>query len=348
MTLGNFIPYEFVLLTGAGFSYPFGGFLAREFWERLFRTTQVQARPKVRTLLFTECSFETALATVRMDPGFERDDIASLESAVMEVFASMDANISQIDFWRDQPANVYGFQEFLQRFQCPTQGPANAGFIFTLNQDLLVERRWYNFNDVGYPPMLPGMNRSHGMASQGRCWFSTLVGPLDSSLEATVPNVISLELNGRTNYVKLHGSLNWRTSSGERALVIGSEKSHQIERMPILDAYAELFKRVLMTPNRRLMVAGYSFQDEHINAVLNQAARDAGLVVHIWDPFAHDLLQKIRARPEYVDLANSVEGVWPERLHQVFPSNQIKTSEWREMQEKFFLTTFPPAQSAYY
>ena len=344
MAIGNFVPYDYVLLTGAGFSYPFGGFLANEFWERLFRRTQVQARPKVRALVLGERSFENALAQVRTDPTFDKEDVSALESAVMEVFASMDADIAQTDFWRDQPANVYGFQEFLQRFQCPTQGSSNAGFIFTLNQDLAVERHWYNFNHWGHHPALPGIVGSLAMGSQGRSWFSTHVGPLDPSLEVAIPDEFNLELDRRTNYVKLHGSLNWRTASGERALVIGSEKTQQIERLPILSTYNELFERVLMTPNRRLTVTGYSFQDEHINTSLNMAARDAGLVVHIWDPFVHDLMQRIQTRPECVDLAYRVEGFWSGRLHEVFPGNQAKTSEWREMQEKFFQVRFPPAQ----
>ena len=168
MAIGSFAPYRFILLTGAGFSYPFGGLLASEFWDGLFRRTQVQARPKLRSLLTTTHSFEDALAKVRTDPSFDGEDIEALESAVMEVFVSMDADIASIDVWRDARANVYGFQEFLQRFQCPTQGAANAGFIFALNQDLAVERHWYNFEHWAYHPDIPGPGRSQGMGSQGR------------------------------------------------------------------------------------------------------------------------------------------------------------------------------------
>ncbi len=333
----NCAPHRFILLTGAGFSYPFGGFLALEFWERLVRRRQVQARSRVRDLLLTEQSFEQALARVRAEAAFDDEDVVALESAILEVFEGMDGDIADSNIWRDAPANIYGFQEFLRKFQCSTQdNSANAGFIFTLNQDLMLERKWYNFDHWSYPVAHPGVPISMRMHANGHHWFSTIVGRLDESMDITLDESEGIEFAQRTNYVKLHGSLNWRTADGRRALVIGTGKTQQIEMLPLLSQYAAAFEEVLMTPNRRLMIAGYSFEDEHINKVISRAAREADLEIHIWDPSVRNLIAKIEARSDCVGILTHFAGPWSRKLHEVFPYNQAKTSEWTEMQEKFF------------
>lgn len=333
----NCTPNKHLLLTGAGFSYAFGGLLAREFWDGLFRRSQVQARPKVRSLLQTEPSFELALAKARADSSFDADDVSALESAVSEVFTSMDRDIAAIDVWRDLPANVYGFQEFLRGFQCKTQGgSSDAGFIFTLNQDLAVERHWYNFDHWSYPPCLPGVPVSMRMNQEGRSWFSTHVGQLDDSLLVALQPVSEIQLRRQTNYLKLHGSITWRTADGANAMVIGTEKTQQIEQLPLISDYFEVFEEVLLTQDRKLMIAGYSFQDEHINHILARAVREANLTIHIWDPFVQDLLTRIQSRPDCAGIIDGVRGTWSRKLHEVFPYSQAKTSEWAEMREKFF------------
>jgi hypothetical protein len=48
-------------------------------------------------------------------------------------------------------------------------------------------------------------------------------------------------------------------------MAVGTEKSKQIARLPLLRWYGELFGRVLSAEGRRIMIVGYSFADEHIN-----------------------------------------------------------------------------------
>jgi hypothetical protein len=46
---------------------------------------------------------------------------------------------------------------------------------------------------------------------------------------------------------------------------MGGQKAVNIERFPILTWYHSEFRKMLLRPNARLMVAGYSFSDAHIN-----------------------------------------------------------------------------------
>jgi SIR2-like domain len=73
-------------------------------------------------------------------------------------------------------------------------------------------------------------------------------------------------------YFKLHGSSNWKDESGEPVLIMGSAKSGAIERFPVLKAYHDSFRAMSSQAGSKLMVIGYSFQDEHINQVICDAS----------------------------------------------------------------------------
>lgn len=331
-----FRSHGFVLLTGAGFSYPFGGLLASEFWDELFRRPEVQGNSKLRDLLLETHLFEDALSRVRIDPNYTPADAEALSTAVEAVFRRMDRDIGSDHAWRDGPLNIYGFQDFLKRFQCHRQDPhADAGFIFTLNQDFLIERKWYNFDHWGFRPSLPGVPSSGLMHTEGRSWFSTRVGELDEATEITIPFLPTFELAGHTNYIKLHGSINWRKTDGSRALVVGSGKAQQIQDMALLRGYAKLLSLVLSQAHPKLMIIGYSFQDEHINRIISKAC-GGPIRIHIWDKYASQVLERIRTRDDCGGIMNRIEGIWTRPLQDVWPANQEESGLWLEMRERFF------------
>lgn len=334
----DFKPYKFTLLTGAGFSYPFRGLLAHEFGNVLFRRTQVQARPRVRELLLAKRDFEGALADVRSQKQFDQEDVDALETAVQEVFLSMDRDQSDVNGFREQPISMGGFQDFLKRFQCPCNKPENAGFIFTLNQDLMVERKWYNFNHWAYPPGLPGVPPNIRFGQSGRSWFSTVMREYDDTFEVTIPDDQAIDFKNGTHYVKLHGAFNWRTEDGRRALVVGTGKSLQIDALPLLSFYHQIFAHVLAN-TRKLMVVGYSFRDDHINQAIANAVINCGLEVHVWDPFTDCMIQQIRSNAAHEPILRGLAGLYSRKMHEVFPADYMltnETSEWRDMRMKFF------------
>jgi hypothetical protein len=72
-------------------------------------------------------------------------------------------------------------------------------------------------------------------------------------------------------------------------------KSGAIEPFEVLRRSHDFFKRSLSGPNAKLMVIGYSFQDEHINDVIVEASSRHGLGTYIVDPSGRRVLQDPKA-----------------------------------------------------
>lgn len=53
-----------ILLTGAGFTHNFGGFLANEMWALIFNSPDVQKRPSLASLLRKDFDYESVYQSV--------------------------------------------------------------------------------------------------------------------------------------------------------------------------------------------------------------------------------------------------------------------------------------------
>lgn len=98
----------------------------------------------------------------------------------------------------------------------------------------------------------------------------------------------SLLKEGNFFLIKLHGSYNWKSSDDSDAMVIGSGKTEQMKKEPLLCYYFELFKAVLTQNKRRLLIIGYGFGDMHINSVTSKAIIENELEIYILSPEAPD------------------------------------------------------------
>src|SRR5262245_56574018 len=78
---------------------------------------------------------------------------------------------------------------------------------------------------------------------------------------------------------------------GEPVLIMGSTKSGAIEQFPVLKAYHDIFTHMLGQPGTKLMVIGYSFQDDHINQMICNASARTGLGTFLVDPNGRDALK---------------------------------------------------------
>lgn len=322
LPLGNF-PNR-VLLTGAGWSHNWKGFLAKDFQAHLF--DHVGTNDRLRALLLEEPYFEKALEKTYIAP-FSADDRICLENAVLTVFRSMDEAMKyKPTIGHDATRiNICGVQSMLSRFFGQRNNGIDTGYIFTLNQDIFFER--YLNHISGLYPTLPGI--------QGTPGWQPFSGTDDAfSPDKTVCPITNTSewklarLEGWLNIVKLHGSFNWRTSDGQNMLVVGGGKTEKIQGFPLLEWYAETFRRVLNKGNTRLMIVGYSFGDEHINAAIANAIEHHGLKVFIWDIIA----PKERCGE---NILNGLLGWSTQKMLDVFPSNQEETEEYKRIQVHF-------------
>lgn len=275
-----------ILLTGAGFSHNWGGWLAKETFEYLLGCPEVD--PGLRHRLWKSKSsgggFEDALADLqgeyksRKDPLTEKL-VRDLQAALVRMFNEMDQAFADTTF-EPQHDMRYLVRTFLVRFDA----------IFTLNQDLLLERHYLNDNITLSQPrkwngwQMPGVKPLHPTPYT--------LAPREANVALRTPDPSQFqEQVGEQPYYKLHGSANW-ISDGGMLFIMGGNKAIEINQYPLLRWYHQKFVEYLARRGARLMVIGYSFSDHHINDAIMQAADKGSLSLFIVDPQGVDVLDK--------------------------------------------------------
>jgi hypothetical protein len=277
-----------VLLTGAGFSRNWGGWLATEAFEYLIGCPEVDDH--LRHLLWHHKrhhgGFEEALADLQMEASLgnegKKKQLDGLQAAIIGMFNAMDQAFSSVQF---EPNNhiEYLVRTFLVRFDA----------IFTLNQDLLLERHYLDEN-IG----LASPRRWSGWQLPGTKPFGATPHVHDPILAKTAMRVPEDQSNfkeqpGLQPYYKLHGSTNWTGGGGGggRLIIMGGNKAIEINQYPLLSWYHRQFRDYLSRA-ARLMIIGYSFSDAHINQAIIDAAKQGTIGIFIIDPSGVDVLNK--------------------------------------------------------
>jgi len=275
-----------LLLTGAGFTRDFGGLLAKEIWNDLYNHERVR---EVADLASQLCHYEGDFETAFHDLALKQprsETARALNAALLDTFKRLDEGVRNAPCRSGTP-DLHELRGFIRRF-VPTR-ESEAGYLFTLNQDLFPERYLVGQGDAG-SPVLPGFP-----CSPGRCG-GYLVGGDGAKLQEgdtrTAPTKEDIDKDGarwiqggQLHCVKLHGSQNWRRSDSTALMVVGGEKTRQIAGEPILEWYLKLFQKAICDGRQhRLFVIGYSFRDLHVNRVLDTAARDNRLDLVVIDP----------------------------------------------------------------
>lgn len=274
------------LLTGAGFSRNWGGWLANEVFEYLLADRDLTA--PIRSQLWLDKmsggNFEDTLQHFRevAQKGYPSHYdlllaiLSGMFNAMKNAFVGMGAS------FEFQTTNMnMNVAVFLQKFDA----------IFTLNQDTLLEAHYLN-DDIG------GLGR-------GR-WNGWQIPGLEepprsmvrmSSSERTMMRTARTSgfvLSGKNEqpYYKLHGSHNWNSGpTSSQLLIMGGSKEADISASPLLEWYSQRFREAIVAPHARLMIIGYSFSDRHINSVL-LSAQAAGARFFIVDPLGVDAMDK--------------------------------------------------------
>jgi hypothetical protein len=293
-------------LTGAGFSRNWGGWLANEAFEYLIGSPEID--DNIRHLLWTHKSrrggFEEALAELQQQYNLRKDErtkkpLDDLQEAIVGMFNYMNLAFDGIEF---EPQNNMEFLigRFLTRFDA----------IFTLNQDLLLERHYLNGNIALTQPRkwngchLPGI-KPFNPSAQG---FDPTPAP--ARMQTIDDPANFKEQPGMQPYYKLHGSTNWIGGDGgqRRLLIMGGNKAVEIIQYPLLAWYHKQFDEYLAR-STRLMIIGYSFGDGHINNAIIKAAAKGTLRLFIIDPQGVDILNK--QDPRHIQYETDLMGLNP-------------------------------------
>jgi hypothetical protein len=278
------------LLLGAGFSRNWGGPLSEEITGSLLGELHDDAA-LARAL--RNGPFEDAFQGFAPAAGPVAAGQRRFEAAITGVFSRLNKTFvtRQFEFCNDIEFSI---KNFLARFDA----------IFTLNQDLLLEIHYVQtfiqqrrFSSV----ILPGLRLSSFPAAG--------TGPYDLTMtkwRATDDFTIHQSCQP---LFKLHGSTNWETEAGEPLLIMGNAKSGAIRCSAILRHYHDAFAARLRQGNARLMVIGYSFQDEHINNVIERASREHGLGTYLVDPNGLSALRDPKMDRAAIRVSRDIENI---------------------------------------
>lgn len=278
-----------ILFLGAGFSRNWGGWLGSEVFEYLLGSPEVMADGDLQGRLWKHKDrggFEATLEELQIEANRtgDRRPLERLETAILQMFAEMDAG------FRNQRGRIFEF-EFVRGETLVRNFLANFDAIYTLNQDLLLERQYLTEGHCLINP-----RRWSGWVIPGMQPLPDPARPFTGERE--VPNykpsgTFQLPENMQP-YFKLHGSANWRDENGRLVIALGGGKPGTIHASAVLREYFAQFKADLTSGDTRLMVVGYGFADEHVNAVLLEAANNHNLKMFIVDPLGVEACQENR------------------------------------------------------
>ncbi len=266
MSPSTIIFSDVAVLTGAGFTKNFGGFDSREMRQFIQGHSAAKNTPRIKALLDQEENFETAYANVIDNPEFTPEEIGAFRVALESAYTVMEERICTCHM-QSTTMHLSNLGQLVHTISKYTG--SERAFWFTLNQDLFLERqkRW---RAAGVPDLFT--SESHRLNPAPPQSYR-LPDPKKSR------ELIQTELGGAIQghvgpaYIKLHGSMSWESYTGKPGMVLGINKLERIRAEPLLDEYYKIFEGYFQEENRRLVVIGYSFRDQHINDVLLDAVR---------------------------------------------------------------------------
>lgn len=320
---------EQLLLTGAGFTHNFGGFLGRDMWVKIFNHPDIQDKPGIKFLMLTGeflYDFERVYTIVMKHSSYDEQERHALGKALGDAYKDLDDTV--VNNIRPRIGNIVlpnlsNVQKFVGLFSGSGE---RKGLFFTVNQDLFIERIMNNrspggsFNENFY------QNSFREFAESDSIFL-----PKEGEI-----NKADSDLDGMTGlvYIKLHGSFGWVSAEQKNAMVIGNNKSEYINQEPLLKWNSNLFQEAIKEGDKKLLIIGYSFRDSYITNMLLDGVRNYGLTLYIID-LAN--LNKLRSKLQPQILFQSIRGYFPYKLEVIFPPDGSETTQYREIKRSLGL-----------
>ena len=128
--LKSFIAKKQILLTGAGFSKDFGGYLATQMWSVIFSQPEISRHSDIRDILLDQLDYELAYSKVLHASCFGDEVKADFTKAVERSYQQM----HEAFYENGVRIPAVGVCKAIVRAFCGRQ-ERERGFVFTLNQD---------------------------------------------------------------------------------------------------------------------------------------------------------------------------------------------------------------------
>ncbi len=292
-------------------------------WSIILSQPQIAESCTLRNTLLNDLSYERIYDKVLSSTELSSVEKEEFTLALQNAYADLDESIRS--YFLNSRRCAQALRYFVEKFG----GMGNErGFIFTLNQDLLLERLYSNESGLLQIPAL-----GHPDWFSGR--FEGKTAP-----EVNLPDCDRIGYfrekfwekgTGLQNflYIKMHGSYAWKSANNTNAFVIGYEKSGSISKEPLLEWYLDIFKEVLHVRDQTLVIVGYGFMDRHINDIIADSAK-TGLKIHVISPLQpkqfEQLLDPIHGAGHEAafrgrEIWNMLHGYYCTSLDEMIPSS---------------------------
>ncbi len=339
------------LLVGSGFSKNFGGYLPKDICTEIFnhKDTNSKLRNHLVSNFLEHYDFEGFYQNVMDSKNnkFSQNEKLSIKNILTGVYKDMDdCFIHSLDNIKASFSYLAALNFLINSF---SSAEGDSGYIFSLNQDLLLERLCANYlkklnfykpngwdgEAQGlllpyYGPVNSPFYKYHKNDDRPDLNFNNLEDAIDQDTieQWEKKNSRTFESNSRKApcLIKLHGSYYWETNSKKEKLwVVGGEKTSKIQSHPLLACYFNKFKHVLTnTKNLDLYIIGYGFCDDHINDVIKHSCENGArlIIIDIMDlkSWLHSVFNK-KMGATYVE---SIRAYHSKTFSELFP---LKNSE---------------------
>src|SRR3989338_3684093 len=119
-----------LLLTGAGFTKNFGGFLGSEMWEQILHDKEIQSNKNLRGLLLEDIDFESVYSSIILNRNLSKEDKSTIGRVIERIYQNLDEAITKRSTGSSMP-HWGNWGNIVTMFL----GKNNEkGFFFTLNQ----------------------------------------------------------------------------------------------------------------------------------------------------------------------------------------------------------------------
>lgn len=317
------------LLLGAGFSKNWGAPLIDEFWDHvlndLIKIDDTKTREKIfQVKMEAENNFEQFYQIIMSG------DNEYLKNIVDESIKRIYIEIEKVLKNQNEILNL---TDFFKKFMHTKNEPRA---IFTLNQDLLVDRYMLNHINANTDEI-----SILGLDSNDLAKMKTSFDGLPPYTEILINNHKSyvLEIN-KINLIKLHGSFNWLDSNNKSLILIGADKikakCENNSVTTIFSTFNKVFKDFIADANK-ILIIGYSFNDEDINQTL---LSNRELKMFICNPLDRtSLIDKQRCKNHKIAEEN-IYNYYPTSLDQIIefdkPDNHSPFPFAKDLAEYFF------------
>ncbi|MBI3307657.1 MAG: SIR2 family protein [Candidatus Omnitrophica bacterium] len=317
-----------ILLTGAGFTKNFGGFLGQDMWAQIFNNPKIQKHEQLRKLLISNCNFnyEAAYQQVLDNSSLSVDLKSDFTAALIEAYYNMDQSIiNNLQVESSRRVDIEKLNEFLVGFSGDRM---EKGVIFTLNQDVFIERYYYDhvciFLHLGLnePAIGDHIHKNQPLASEEY--------KIISEKPITEEQKEKHFSQGHSFYIKLHGAFNWKRDDKQHLAIVGFKKKNSIEKHPLFKWYLEIFKEALAQRDQKLLIIGYGFGDDHLNEIIREAIKNSGLKIYIITPLPiaqfkmhlekqYETNHSLSGKSFAEDVLSGLSGYFTEDLETIFP-----------------------------